>query len=44
MNELDRATQQNTTLVDDLSRSTAALSTSSARLLDAVGFFRSVPA
>ena len=44
MNELDRTTQQNTTLVDDLSRSTDALSASSARLLDAVGFFRSVPA
>jgi len=44
MNELDRATQQNTTLVDDLSRSTDALKSSSSRLLDAVGFFRSVPA
>jgi methyl-accepting chemotaxis protein len=44
MNELDRATQQNTTLVDDLSRSTDALKTSSSRLLDAVGFFRAVPA
>jgi len=44
MNELDRTTQQNTTLVDDLSRSTDALSASSSRLLDAVGFFRSVPA
>ncbi|MDN3921195.1 methyl-accepting chemotaxis protein [Roseateles violae] len=40
MNELDRATQQNTTLVDDLSRSTDALKTSSSRLLEAVGFFR----
>ncbi len=40
MNELDRTTQQNTTLVDDLSRSTDALKTSSSRLLDAVGFFR----
>ena len=44
MNELDRATQQNTTLVDDLGRSTEALSSSSSRLLDAVGFFRSQPA
>ena len=44
MNELDRATQQNTTLVDDLSRSTDALKSSSSRLLDAVGFFRAVPA
>jgi methyl-accepting chemotaxis protein len=40
MNELDRTTQQNTTLVDDLSRSTDALKTSSSRLLEAVGFFR----
>ncbi|MDL5032615.1 methyl-accepting chemotaxis protein [Pelomonas sp. APW6] len=40
MNELDRATQQNTTLVDELSRSTEALRDSSSRLLDAVGFFR----
>jgi methyl-accepting chemotaxis protein len=44
MNELDTATQQNTTLVDDLSRSTDALKSSSSRLLDAVGFFRAVPA
>ncbi|MDC8785428.1 methyl-accepting chemotaxis protein [Roseateles koreensis] len=41
MNELDRTTQQNTTLVDDLGRSTESLKNSSARLLDAVGFFRS---
>ena len=44
MNELDRTTQQNTTLVDELGRSTDALKTSSSRLLDAVGFFRAVPA
>jgi methyl-accepting chemotaxis protein len=44
MNELDRATQQNTTLVDDLGRSTDALKTSSSRLLNAVGFFRANPA
>ncbi|WP_310385274.1 methyl-accepting chemotaxis protein [Roseateles sp.] len=44
MNELDRATQQNTTLVDDLGRSTDALKTSSSRLLDAVGFFRAAEA
>jgi len=44
MTELDRATQQNTTLVDDLSRSTDALKTSSSRLLEAVGFFRATPA
>ncbi|MBB4844704.1 methyl-accepting chemotaxis protein [Paucibacter oligotrophus] len=41
MNELDRTTQQNTTLVDELGRSTDALKSSSSRLLDAVGFFRS---
>jgi methyl-accepting chemotaxis protein len=40
MTELDRTTQQNTTLVDELGRSTDALKTSSSRLLDAVGFFR----
>ncbi|MBV8659050.1 MAG: methyl-accepting chemotaxis protein, partial [Burkholderiales bacterium] len=43
MTELDRATQQNTTLVDDLSRSTDALKTSSSRLLEAVGFFQIAP-
>jgi methyl-accepting chemotaxis protein len=40
MTELDRTTQQNTTLVDELGRSTDALKTSSSRLMDAVGFFR----
>jgi methyl-accepting chemotaxis protein len=40
MSELDRTTQQNTTLVDELSRSTDELKQSSTRLLDAVGFFR----
>ena len=40
MNELDRATQQNTTLVGDLSRSADALRDSSTRLIEAVGFFR----
>jgi methyl-accepting chemotaxis protein len=40
MTELDRTTQQNTTLVDELSRSTDELKQSSTRLLDAVGFFR----
>ncbi|MDM4766461.1 methyl-accepting chemotaxis protein [Pelomonas sp. SE-A7] len=44
MNELDKTTQQNTTLVDDLSRSTDALKDSSSRLLEAVGFFRSAAA
>jgi len=44
MNELDRTTQQNTTLVDDLSRSTDALKNSSSRLLEAVGFFRATTA
>ncbi|WP_083748601.1 methyl-accepting chemotaxis protein [Pelomonas sp. KK5] len=44
MSELDRATQANTTLVDDLSVATDALKTSSSRLLDAVGFFRAIPA
>ncbi|ALV05413.1 methyl-accepting chemotaxis protein [Roseateles depolymerans] len=40
MNELDRTTQQNTTLVEALSRSTDSLRDSSARLVSAVGFFR----
>ncbi|WP_458232173.1 methyl-accepting chemotaxis protein [Roseateles sp. P5_E8] len=40
MNELDKATQQNTTLVGDLSRSADALRDSSTRLIEAVGFFR----
>ncbi|WP_397534321.1 methyl-accepting chemotaxis protein [Roseateles sp.] len=40
MSELDRTTQQNTTLVDELNRSTDELKQSSSRLLDAVGFFR----
>jgi methyl-accepting chemotaxis protein len=40
MSELDRATQQNTTLVGDLSRSADALRDSSTRLIEAVGFFR----
>ncbi|MDT9002210.1 methyl-accepting chemotaxis protein [Paucibacter sp. APW11] len=44
MNELDRTTQQNTTLVDELSRSTDALKASSSRLLQAVGFFHSTQA
>ncbi|MEJ6006332.1 methyl-accepting chemotaxis protein [Paucibacter sp. AS339] len=44
MNELDRTTQQNTTLVDDLGRSTDALKSSSSRLLEAVGFFRAAGA
>ena len=39
MNELDRATQQNTTLVDELTRSTDSLRDSSSRLVQAVGFF-----
>ena len=43
MNELDRTTQQNTTLVDELSRSTDELKESSTRLLDAIGFFRAAP-
>ncbi|MCU7373619.1 methyl-accepting chemotaxis protein [Paucibacter sp. O1-1] len=43
MSELDRTTQQNTTLVDELSRSTDELKQSSTRLLDAVGFFRAEP-
>ncbi|MBA4342161.1 MAG: methyl-accepting chemotaxis protein, partial [Methylibium sp.] len=44
MSELDRTTQQNTTLVDELNRSTDELKQSSSRLLDAVGFFRAAPA
>ncbi|MFG6415662.1 methyl-accepting chemotaxis protein [Roseateles sp. DC23W] len=40
MNELDKATQQNTSLVGDLSRSADALRDSSTRLIEAVGFFR----
>ncbi|MCH7343234.1 methyl-accepting chemotaxis protein [Pelomonas sp. CA6] len=40
MNELDRTTQQNTSLVQALSRSTDALRDSSTRLQQAVGFFR----
>ncbi|MFT7723071.1 MAG: methyl-accepting chemotaxis protein [Roseateles sp.] len=40
MNELDKATQQNTSLVGELSRSADALRDSSTRLIDAVGFFR----
>ncbi|MDT9000484.1 methyl-accepting chemotaxis protein [Paucibacter sp. APW11] len=40
MNELDRSTQQNASLVSELTRSTEALTGSSSRLLEAVGFFR----
>ncbi|WP_165794437.1 MULTISPECIES: methyl-accepting chemotaxis protein [Roseateles] len=40
MNELDRSTQQNASLVSELSHSTEALTSSSSRLLEAVGFFR----
>jgi methyl-accepting chemotaxis protein len=40
MNELDRATQQNTNLVGELSRSANALRDSSSRLIEAVRFFR----
>ena len=40
MNELDRSTQQNAGLVSELNRSTGALTDSSARLLDAVAYFR----
>jgi methyl-accepting chemotaxis protein len=40
MNELDKATQQNTSLVGELSRSADALRNSSTRLIEAVGFFR----
>ncbi|MGQ3053299.1 MAG: methyl-accepting chemotaxis protein [Roseateles sp.] len=40
MSELDKATQQNTSLVGELSRSADALRDSSTRLIDAVGFFR----
>jgi methyl-accepting chemotaxis protein len=44
MTELDRTTQQNTTLVDELNRSTDELAQSSTRLLEAVSFFRAAPA
>ncbi|WP_416760650.1 methyl-accepting chemotaxis protein [Roseateles sp. So40a] len=44
MNELDRATQQNTTLVDELTRSTDSLRDSSSRLVEAVGFFNTARA
>jgi len=40
MSELDKATQQNTSLVGELSRSADALRDSSTRLIQAVGFFR----
>jgi len=40
MNELDRSTQQNASLVSELTRSTEELTGSSSRLLEAVGFFR----
>ncbi|MDM4767249.1 methyl-accepting chemotaxis protein [Pelomonas sp. SE-A7] len=40
MNELDKSTQQNASLVSELNRSTEALTSSSSRLLEAVGFFR----
>jgi methyl-accepting chemotaxis protein len=40
MNELDRSTQQNASLVSALTKSTEALTGSSSRLLEAVGFFR----
>ncbi|WP_374435742.1 methyl-accepting chemotaxis protein [Inhella sp.] len=40
MNELDRSTQQNAGLVSELNRSTEALTDSSARLLEAVAYFR----
>ncbi len=40
MNELDRSTQQNASLVSELTRSTEALTDSSTRLLQAVDFFR----
>jgi len=40
MNELDRSTQQNANLVNDLNRSTDALTSSSSRLTEAVGYFR----
>jgi methyl-accepting chemotaxis protein len=43
MNELDRTTQQNTTLVEALTRSTDSLRDSSTRLVQAVGFFRANP-
>ena len=44
MTELDRTTQQNTSLVDELNRSTDELAQSSTRLLEAVSFFRAAPA
>jgi methyl-accepting chemotaxis protein len=40
MNELDRSTQQNASLVNDLNRSTDALTESSTRLSEAVSYFR----
>ena len=40
MNELDRSTQQNASLVNDLARSTDALTGSSSRLVESVGYFR----
>ncbi|TDP61886.1 methyl-accepting chemotaxis protein [Roseateles toxinivorans] len=40
MGDLDRTTQQNSALVEELTRSTDSLKTSSGRLLAAVGFFR----
>ena len=40
MNELDRSTQQNASLVSELNQSTEALTGSSARLLEAVAYFR----
>jgi methyl-accepting chemotaxis protein len=40
MSELDKATQQNSSLVGELSRSADALRDSSTRLIEAVGFFR----
>ena len=40
MNELDRSTQQNASLVNDLNRSTDALTGSSTRLVEAVSYFR----
>jgi len=40
MNELDRSTQHNATLVKERSHLTEALTGSSSRLLEALGFFR----
>jgi methyl-accepting chemotaxis protein len=40
MGDLDRTTQQNSALVEELTRTTDSLKTSSGRLLAAVGFFR----